>query len=1244
MRIGTVVAIAAAFIPCWATAAGAQSPAVIWVSQPVEPGETVMVYGGPWTDVKAIELSGPERRTVRPLKATDDCLNFVYPADWPLAAFTARVTSGASGSVEFRVNALDVWWLQGDAGPSASPGGWLRAFGRSIGYNKGAVLELRSAGRVNKLPAADCDRFSLRVELPKDLPAGRYEVFLNNGLDEQPVSAGRIEIAPYKESWPEKIFNVVDYGAVPNDANDDSRAVHAALADIAANGGGVLYFPRGRYGMRGTLELPPHTLLRGEDMTLSQIYWLDEDAPKGPLVSGKHHFGIENIFLVAGNVDEGIVVIPPEKDDHWKNESVLLRRVRARFLHTDNSTAEESFRRSQAGGMPLRIAGKFIRVVDCDFYFSKGDTAVSGDYLLASGNRFEGPGCGYLGGRCCIFENNNSEGRGMSFANGTRCFYLKGNRIGGVYGDGDRETFTFDGGDPAYADTVVSAAGRTVRLKPGGWRHGPEIWVDRPIFIVGGKGAGQMRFITRVDGRDVEIDRPWDIQPDADSYFAIAQVRSKLLFVDNHDRDGNPFAMYGSAVDAVVAGNTLERTGGLHAHGMFKGAPEPSWFIQFLGNQIVEGNSVRGPFSFVVPAADSWLGFFDRGIRKPLTYPENRVGIMRRNMLESNAFLDSFGRVKNLLVENNLVRNADKGVVIGPDVQDAILRGNRFDNVIRPYNVNDRTLVSPADRLLAGLSAAAVLKPGLPDDWGQFISAAEALAKQDLPEAEAARAAADILNRAARALSAKVGDRPISSATVAALFGLDLSQSSPWLFGRILPNKTNKIPIGIAYPAWSLAATLTASTAGIEGWQVRVDTPVKLVPGKNGACGVWITRPDGPPALFTLPVEYEIAGDGWKFKFHERYSWDNLDVTELLVAGPFKNASGKPLDPEVHPPEIRLDVTAAYDTLDGQRPWVPVKADAAGVADLCKVFKNTEMATAHAVAVVRAARALQVKVVGGGPNSLVFVNGQRIGSSARRDAPRCVDLHPGENLLHLISSHGTGPWPVGFKLSAVDPVKPGDLQVVPAEGLAKTLAASQGERIPQGKGLPNSLDVDWKLLASDDFNRSRLGSGWKCQSPSWMTQNACIIEGALASEAGWGFLTFDQEITSPVRIEFDMLAKGSMGGVTLSPKGLAWRNFWGNLAGRGYCLSLGWHDAKNNRLLRDVEAVVLDEKGRPPEPGQWCHVTAQFVSPRCQLYVDGKLTLDYQDPAFLPGLDRIGLFTLGGSRFDNVRIYTSREK
>ena len=1245
MKIGTgwaTLAVAFAVTTAWADA-----PAVVWVSEPVNPGEAVMVYGGPWTNVTAVELSGPDKRAVVPLKIADDCVTFVYPKEWPLAAFAARVTS-SDGTVSAAVNAPDVWWLQGDAGKSASPGGWLRAFGRSIGLGSKAFLELHCAGKTVKVPAAECDLYALKAGLPNGLPPGSYEVFVNNGLAANSVAAGRLEVAPYKEPWPEQIYNVTAYGAVPNDGNDDSRAILAALADIAKNGGGVLYFPRGRFGMRGELALPPNTLLRGEDMTLTQLYWLDDDNPKGALLSGTYNFGIENVFLAADNIDEGVVVTPPQPGDSWKNANILLRRVRVRFLHTDTTSAEESFRRSRSRGSAFSIAGEFVRVIDCDFYVSKGESSLHGDYLLASGNRFDGPGCGYLGGRHVIFEDNNQEGRGMSFANGSRGVYLKSNRLGGVYGDGDRETFTFDGGDPAYSDTAVAFSGLKVTLKPGAWRHGAERWIGENIYIVGGKGAGQMRTIAKIDGRVVEIDRPWDIQPDTESYFAVALVRSKLLFVGNHNRDGNPFALYGSAVDVVLANNQFERTGGVHAHGMHKGgSPEPSWFVQFLDNQILEGNAFRGPFSFVVPAEDSWIGFFDRGIRKPLTYPENRVGIMRRNTLLGNAFLDSHGRVKDLLMENNLVKNADRGAVVAESVQDAVLRGNRFENVLRPYVVSGQALISPADRLLAGLSAAeAAFRPALPDGWNAFVAEAEALSNKSVSEAEAAQSAAGILARAVRALAAKVGDRPMPSATVAALFGLDVAQSSPWMFSHVVPNKETKVYLsGDAYPAWSLPATLTAAAAGFEGWQVRVKSPVKLVPGGKGACEMYVTRPDGSPTTFSLPVTFEIAGDGWKFKFAERYSQDTLDVTDFLVAGPFKNASGKGIDAEVHPPEIRLDVTQSYDTLDGKRPWRPLSADAKGVADLCAVCKNAEMATVHAVAVVCAARPLQVKVdFGSNQSALAFVNGERIGSSARRDAVggRTVDLKQGDNLLHLISSHTSGAWPIKCTLTAVDPTRPGDLQVVPAAELARSPAlAGSGGSIPEGKSLPESLGVDWKLVYCDDFNRSRLGSGWICQSPGWMTQALCISDRAMASEAGWGFLTYGQETKPPVRIEFDLLVKKSqMSGVYLCPAGLAWRNFWGQTTGRGYCLSLGWHDAKNNRVLRDTETAVLSEKIPMLEAGKRYHITAQFVPPLCELSVDGKRVLEYRDAQFLSGLDRIGVFTLGGDTFDNVRIYS----
>ena len=59
--------------------------AVIWKSQPVNPGEAVMVFGGPWSTNSVVELSGKANVKVAPICITDDCISFVYPEDWPLS-------------------------------------------------------------------------------------------------------------------------------------------------------------------------------------------------------------------------------------------------------------------------------------------------------------------------------------------------------------------------------------------------------------------------------------------------------------------------------------------------------------------------------------------------------------------------------------------------------------------------------------------------------------------------------------------------------------------------------------------------------------------------------------------------------------------------------------------------------------------------------------------------------------------------------------------------------------------------------------------------------------------------------------------------------------------------------------------------------------------------------------------------------------------------------------------------------
>ena len=46
-----------------------------------------------------------------------------------------------------------------------------------------------------------------------------------------------------------KVFNVVDYGAKPNDSVEDFDAVKKAARALQKNGSGVLFFPKGRFIM-----------------------------------------------------------------------------------------------------------------------------------------------------------------------------------------------------------------------------------------------------------------------------------------------------------------------------------------------------------------------------------------------------------------------------------------------------------------------------------------------------------------------------------------------------------------------------------------------------------------------------------------------------------------------------------------------------------------------------------------------------------------------------------------------------------------------------------------------------------------------------------------------------------------------------------------------------------------------------------------------------------------------------------
>lgn len=82
-----------------------------------------------------------------------------------------------------------------------------------------------------------------------------------------------------------KVFNVKDYGAIPDDNVSDKDAIKKAITAATKNGEGVVYFPKGKYHINTNEDdesiitiASPKVVFRGENR-LNTIIFFDKDLP-----------------------------------------------------------------------------------------------------------------------------------------------------------------------------------------------------------------------------------------------------------------------------------------------------------------------------------------------------------------------------------------------------------------------------------------------------------------------------------------------------------------------------------------------------------------------------------------------------------------------------------------------------------------------------------------------------------------------------------------------------------------------------------------------------------------------------------------------------------------------------------------------------------------------------------------------------------------------------------------------------
>ncbi|MGD0094007.1 MAG: glycosyl hydrolase family 28-related protein [Planctomycetota bacterium] len=704
-------------------------PAVVWASDPINPGETVLVTGAGFGDKPVVEVGRcddaageagalpAQMQKVDVLQPNDTSLKFRIPPEFKPGIFAYRIT-GPNGQVTGTLNRPVIWWAQGDAGAAASPGGWIRLFGKNLGGSAG-VPPARAAAPTTVLLgslrlAAEADCYAAKVALPNDLPPGDYQVSLANGCGGARGVAEAVKIAVQpRPAWPAETFNVRDFGA-EGTGRDDTEALKAALAKAEEKGGGVVFLPRGRYKVSDALAIPRFTVLRGEKTELSCLCWADFPKPPFALLKGTNSFAIEDLTLYAHNHQH---ILAGDQGDKADAGNVRLRRVRVRANayrgHLKEAEVDERFRNSMkwstGGGDTVRLGGENLEITGCDLYGSGRALYLSRTRGgLVAGNTFYNGRWGWYcisGSDGLIFENNELAGGDlMSTGGGLNCLdgspfsqnvYLHHNKFRLMHG-WDREAMTSDAGGEVYFGKIASASQTEVVL-PEAPKWGKRSCQGMAVLVLDGRGAGQCRRLVSYQGANVTLDRAWDVQLDESSVLGITMYQGHYLILDNEFTDTGAMQFYGTSIECIAAQNTGARMQGFRGLGLWYHGYQPSWFCQFLDNRILDGNYYHWD------AAEAAFIEVNGAKRPPLEGPLNRASVLRRNQLAGNAHLQVTGLCSDVIVEHNAVADADMGVFVSENCAHVLVRENTFTNV--KHELMDEPAIRkaaeefPADRL-----------------------------------------------------------------------------------------------------------------------------------------------------------------------------------------------------------------------------------------------------------------------------------------------------------------------------------------------------------------------------------------------------------------------------------------------------------------------------------------------------------------------------------------------------------------
>jgi Pectate lyase superfamily protein len=727
-------------------------PVIFWASQPASPGDVVMAYGGDLGGVHSVEISRladlmtepsatpaiATRAVVPVFQASDHSIKFILPKWLKPGVFAIRY----GGNSARLIDAPEVNWCQsarllpGLNQNEAAPGSSIQIIGRNFvpAQEPGVVRVLvrDSRGHRYQIGVTQVEKYSLVVSLPRALPLGIYKIFVHNGYGGPAAwSEGQMLTVKRAAVWPAAILNIMDFGALGDNAHDDSAPMRRALATARHNGGGIVYFPAGIYRLNGWFEIPHRTVLRGEARELVWLKWpLIEPASTAEIIPSvlyaSGEFAIENLSLMVRNAQtvlrdlswdaatSGRAPLPQlqaelaapgrERDIFVRNVDFQLLYYSGWHLHPEVSAQWKLNGLGWKNNELVKIVaidGVHNLEISDSRFVGGSERILDSTNARLERNEFNNQWATLswldLGGEYIVLENNSIAGASSWRDNllPVRYLYCAFNHSTNLVAGG-REALTFDVNRlfPRTHQSAMSLAtsgpwqGRA-RLATADSVHLQDTnlplhaYRGLDLLVLEGRGAGQHRTISD-SGTDVfSVEPAWDVIPDSTSILLAYRLSGDCILYRNKAEDTSVLLeIWGYLFDVTLDSNEVTRTWGMWALS--------GWFVQWLNNRLdiaVTLNPGLGPGGSspqeLTPERNAPYGLLGFAVggrisQLPVHFPYVRGSVIRANHLSyGHRVLIRFGYDHRAVQHNP------------PAIVDVIIDANQIDHSAVGIEIDD---------------------------------------------------------------------------------------------------------------------------------------------------------------------------------------------------------------------------------------------------------------------------------------------------------------------------------------------------------------------------------------------------------------------------------------------------------------------------------------------------------------------------------------------------------------------------